>query len=93
MRLKSDSQEVILGACLESCRPMRVRKVGASGTKGVGCGMGGRGREECRERICWRDCDRARRRWVVDCLLDRTIILSGELNKKAYTNAQLSQLR
>lgn len=41
---------VIFDACLDSWRPMRVRKVEASGTKGVGCGTGGRGSEEWRLR-------------------------------------------
>ena len=41
----------ILEACWESCRPMRVRKVGGSGTKGVGGGIGGCGMEAWR----WRD--------------------------------------
>jgi hypothetical protein len=38
-RLKRASQEGILEACLERSRPMRVRKVVASGTKGVGEGI------------------------------------------------------
>ena len=44
-REKRASQEVNLEVCFESCRPMRVRNVAGSGTKGVGEGIGAR---------CWR---------------------------------------
>lgn len=45
-RVKSSSHEENLEAWSLSCRPMRVRKVGTSGTKGVGGGMVGGGRLE-----------------------------------------------
>lgn len=41
VRLKSADQDGILEACCERERPMSVRKVVASGTKGVGGGGGG----------------------------------------------------
>ena len=50
MRLKRASQVGILEACWESCRPIRVRKVGGSGTKGVGGGIGGCGMDAWRSR-------------------------------------------
>ena len=77
MRLKSDSQEGIFGACFESCRPMRVRNVAALGTKGVGCGIGGGVREVWSERAGWRE-----RLWVEresGSLGDRIII--GEMER------------
>lgn len=51
--MKRESQEVNLEECVESLRPMRVRKVGASGTKGVGEGMGGAGMRAWRGRRWW----------------------------------------
>lgn len=41
MRLKRADQDGILEACWLSLRPISVRNVGASGTKGVGWGGGG----------------------------------------------------
>lgn len=41
MREKRDCQVGILAACCERLRPMSLRKVEASGTKGVGWGIGG----------------------------------------------------
>ena len=40
VREKREGQLGILAACWERLRPMRVRKVGGSGTKGVGEGIG-----------------------------------------------------
>lgn len=37
--MKSDSHKGIFAACCESLRPIRLRNVLASGTKGVGDGM------------------------------------------------------
>ena len=41
MREKREGQLGILAECWERLRPIRVRNVGGSGTKGVGEGMGG----------------------------------------------------
>ncbi len=41
VREKRDGQLGILAACWERLRPIRVRKVDGSGTKGVGGGIGG----------------------------------------------------
>lgn len=49
---KRFSHDENLDACLLRPRPMRVRKVGTSGTKGQGLGIGCRGRDLCRNRIC-----------------------------------------
>ena len=40
VREKREGQLGILAACWERLRPIRVRKVGGSGTKGVGDGIG-----------------------------------------------------
>lgn len=40
VREKREGQLGILAACWERLRPIRVRKVGGSGTKGVGEGIG-----------------------------------------------------
>jgi hypothetical protein len=44
------SQDVNLAVCLERERPISVRKVAWSGTKGMGAGMGGRRMCTCRHR-------------------------------------------
>ena len=41
VREKREGQLGILAACWERLRPIRVRNVGGSGTKGVGEGIGG----------------------------------------------------
>lgn len=51
MSRKSDSQVGILEACWDRLRPIKERKVGASGTKGVGCGIGWGGMRACRARV------------------------------------------
>lgn len=52
VRLKRASQDVNLLACFERSRPMSVRKVDASGTKGVGEGIEGGGMRAWRKRGC-----------------------------------------
>lgn len=56
VRLKRASQDGILLAWVERPRPMSVRKVVASGTKGVGLGIEVGGTRACRNRGCcgWR---------------------------------------
>jgi hypothetical protein len=49
--VKRASQEGNLEACLLRLRPMRVRKVDASGTKGIGAGIGRTLDELWRERV------------------------------------------
>ena len=51
--MKSASQEGILAACWARPRPITVRKVCGSGTKGVGAGMGRMGIRWCRCRRHW----------------------------------------
>ena len=77
MSRKRASHEGILDECWLNCRPISVRKVGTSGTKGVVDGIGGCGREECKQRREQIDDAKDGKSLIYDC---RTIIIASIAN-------------
>lgn len=77
VRVKRASQEGILEAWVESLRPIKVRKVVVSGTKGVGLGTGGMAMGLWRRRCCcwfWWFRGRSRRGRIALVVVDVEVV-------------------